>query len=177
MPPVARGWVHRGILLALIVYYLGDPRAGKEARPGRARWEPDGAWSRVRPSPALRRRKPGRASLFSSKGLRLNVCSADDGFERVQSEPATRGWHLLGQVQPQHLPIPPGLLLGYVCAPLRCARQLHATQVPAHRCCPGLRLLRRWTQFLLLSPYRVSIASHTRFGVLGQFIMFWNASL
>lgn len=63
MQPVAGGWVYRGILLAFIVYYLGDPRAGKEARPGRARWEPDGACSRVRPIPTLRRRKPGRASL------------------------------------------------------------------------------------------------------------------
>lgn len=63
LQPVAGGWVDRGILLAFIVYYLGDPRAGKEARPRRPRWEPDGAWSRVRPIPALRRRKPGWASL------------------------------------------------------------------------------------------------------------------
>lgn len=58
------------------------------------------------------------------------------------AEPAARGRHLLGEVQPQHLPVPAGVLVGHVRAPLRCARQLHAAQVPAHGRRAGLRLLR-----------------------------------
>lgn len=71
-----------------------------------------------------------RAGLLKpSLEMLLQRHDQDDRFKRVQAEPAAQGWHLLREVQPQHLPVPAGLVLGHVLAPLPCSGQL---QVPAH---------------------------------------------
>lgn len=64
--------------------------------------------------------------------LQSSAIIADDGFKRVQAEPGTRGQHLCCQVQPQHSPVPAGVLLGLHCPPLRCRDQHYADEVPAH---------------------------------------------
>lgn len=57
-----------------------------------AGWRP--AWIKADPRAAQAQALAGLCC--SGKGLRLSVCSTDDRFERIQAEPATRGWHLLG---------------------------------------------------------------------------------
>lgn len=96
----------------------------------------------LRPLPS----RVSRASLVPPWMLPTAPCGrmfADDGLERVQAEPAPRGWHLVGEVQPQHLAVPARVVVGHVGAPLRRPCQLAAPQVPAHGRRPGLRLLRR----------------------------------
>jgi hypothetical protein len=69
--------------------------AGKEG--GQAGWSSaEAGWRPAWIKGDSRRRRPWPASVAPVRNSDLAFCSTDDRFERIQAEPATRGWHLLG---------------------------------------------------------------------------------
>lgn len=98
--------------------------------------------------------------------LLICVISADDRLKRVQTKPGTRWQHLCCQVQPQRNTVPPGFLLGWHCAPIRCGKQHHADEVPALSSSSWLCLLCRSQICIFVQSFYCHVkpqksASHT----------------